>query len=163
MTKVSISEAARLAGVSRQHLYKKWITPGLLTVEKTNDGSPMIDTSELIRVFGELKSALQPTEETSDSSEAEALILRRLLADRDTQLHEARERELWLRNHIGEVTGTIRLLEYKPIGDQDQVLKLQSELEKVKKVGQQQINTLLAKLEAEQSKGFWAKIFNREN
>jgi hypothetical protein len=49
--KVSISEAARIAGISRQHLYTKYINPGLISVEKDSQGKPHIDTAELIRVF----------------------------------------------------------------------------------------------------------------
>lgn len=55
MAKLSISEAARRAGVSRPNLYKRYIKPGLLTVEQDTQGNPQIDTSELLRVFGELK------------------------------------------------------------------------------------------------------------
>lgn len=54
MAKVSISEAARLAGISRQHLYKKHITPGNLSVETDRAGKKQIDVAELMRIFGEL-------------------------------------------------------------------------------------------------------------
>jgi hypothetical protein len=59
MTHVSISEAAKLAGISRQHLYKKYIQTGEISVERHYD-VPKIQISELLRVFGELKT------ETSD-------------------------------------------------------------------------------------------------
>jgi hypothetical protein len=58
MAKVSIAEAARLAGISRSHLYKKYVEPGRITVETTLDGAggpiKRIDTSEILRVFGTL-------------------------------------------------------------------------------------------------------------
>ena len=59
MAKVSISEAARLSGVSRSHLYAAFIKPGRISVETVQDatGKPVkqIDTSELARVFGSLE------------------------------------------------------------------------------------------------------------
>lgn len=51
---VSISEAAKLAGVSRTTLYKKHIQTGTLTVTKNHQNRPEIDTSEIFRVFGSL-------------------------------------------------------------------------------------------------------------
>lgn len=54
MALVSISEAARLAGISRTHLYKKYLAEGIIS--KTTDavGNSVIDTSEILRVFGKL-------------------------------------------------------------------------------------------------------------
>ncbi len=57
MAKVSITEAARLAGISRYQLYRGYINKGVLTVDKDTQGRPLIDTSELLRVFGELTMA----------------------------------------------------------------------------------------------------------
>lgn len=54
MTTISISEAARLAGISRNHLYKKYINEGLLSVT-TDNNKPCIDVSELLRVFPNAK------------------------------------------------------------------------------------------------------------
>jgi len=54
MALVSVSQAARLAGISRQHLYRKYIKPGEISVQRDEKGDPMIDTSELLRVFGTL-------------------------------------------------------------------------------------------------------------
>lgn len=158
MAKVSISEAARLAGISRQHLYSKYITPGLLTVERDGMNSPLIDTSELLRVFGELKGNDQ--EMASPHSENELLAvevetLRRLLADRDAQLSEARERETWLKQHVTEIAGALRLLEHK---DQpSQAEQLQAQLQKARRI----INNYKQELEAERKKGFLSRLFNQ--
>ncbi len=54
MAKVNISEAARMAGKSRSHLYEKYINTGVITVDSDREGRKVIDTSELIRVFGSL-------------------------------------------------------------------------------------------------------------
>jgi hypothetical protein len=53
MAKISISEAARLAGISRSALYRGYISKGKLTVERDKNNAPMVDTPELFRVFGE--------------------------------------------------------------------------------------------------------------
>jgi hypothetical protein len=54
MARVSISEAARLANISRPHLYNKYIKPGAISIIIEQDGKKVIDTSDLMRIFGEL-------------------------------------------------------------------------------------------------------------
>jgi 2',3'-cyclic-nucleotide 2'-phosphodiesterase (5'-nucleotidase family) len=55
MAKVTVTEAARLAGIARQHLYRAYINTGKISIDKDLNGRPMVDTSELLRVFGDLK------------------------------------------------------------------------------------------------------------
>lgn len=150
MAKVSISEAARLAGVSRQHLYRRYITPGLISVEKDGESAPMIDTAELLRVFGDLKMPGQGITEPAAAA-AELEMLRRRLAEMETQLSEAREREAQLWRHIGEITGALRLLENK--GQPDRA----DQLQKARRIIQQYKQAL----ETERSKSFWARLFNQ--
>ena len=52
---VSQSEAARLAGKSRQTIYR-YVKNGKLSVSRMDDGSKGVDTSELQRVFGSIKA-----------------------------------------------------------------------------------------------------------
>lgn len=166
MAKVSISEAARLAGISRQHLYKKWLTPGLLTVEKDVDSAPMIDTSELLRVFGELKGDSPGLQESTPDGcladraqalEAELRAVRALLADREAQLQEAREREAWLKQHVTEVTGALRPLEDKSETGAT-AARLKKALETITKY-KQALEDERQALDAERSKGLWARLF----
>ncbi len=49
---VSLSEAARLAGISRSTLYER-IKKGELSTIRNHHGKPMVQISELIRVFGD--------------------------------------------------------------------------------------------------------------
>lgn len=56
MPSVNVSEAAKLAGISRQSLYKNYINTGKISVTPDHKGKPMIDTSEILRVFGELQA-----------------------------------------------------------------------------------------------------------
>lgn len=136
MAKVSMSEAARLAGVSRQTLYRK-VDAGELSVERDGD-SVQVDTSELLRVFGTLQSTdSTDSRKTSNGGavtapdtpagqsvtpidgaklaalEVEARMLREQLRSVEQQLLEARERESWLQGHAKELTVGLRLLEDK--------------------------------------------------
>ena len=169
MAKVSISEAARLVGLSRQQLYRKYIDGGLLSVEKVGSKPPVIDTSELMRVFGSLAgdtgdtskgdTTLQQVIPESDSQnkalEAEVKALRELLSDKENQLREASEREQWLRNHVGEVTGALRLLEDRS-GSVERVAELENQLKKATATAAK----LRGELEDERDKGFWARLLS---
>jgi YD repeat-containing protein len=55
MSLLNISEASKTTGKSRATLYK-YIKDGRLSTVQDNDGQKKIDTSELLRVFGELVS-----------------------------------------------------------------------------------------------------------
>lgn len=161
MPKVSISQAAKLAGVSRQHLYKKWITPGLVSVERDGETPPVIDVSELLRVFGTLhghsqveRAQLQEATADEDSLncrvlKAELAAARSFLAERETQLQEAKEREAWLQQHVSEVTGALRRLEHKKDADET-AARLKKALETIAKYRNA--------LERERNKGFWARL-----
>ncbi len=50
--KYSISESARIAGITRKTLYKH-IDKKPISTERDENGSPIIDASELIRVYGD--------------------------------------------------------------------------------------------------------------
>jgi hypothetical protein len=134
---VNISKASQLAGISRTNLYKNYIRKGKLTVSHDERNRPMVDTSELLRVFGKLQenSVAQPTQNTEDNTqkhrtdilltppetakiqqlEQENQHLKERLAELQ-QLHqetkqEAKEREAWQRGQIEKLTDTIKLLE----------------------------------------------------
>jgi hypothetical protein len=53
MSQLNITSAAKAAGISRNTLYKK-IKKGVISVTQDRQGNRVIDTGELIRVFGEL-------------------------------------------------------------------------------------------------------------
>lgn len=104
--KVTISEAAKLAGISRQHMYRAYITPGKLSVTKEQDKS-FIDMSELLRVFPNVTMATDNGDKilqvethkidnvTGDGSELVTLLKH--------QLAEAKEREEWLKVQIDDL------------------------------------------------------------
>ena len=112
MNKLTITEAAKLAGISRQHLYKKYINNGALSITKDCDKS-FIEMSELLRVFPDLSldvnyvdknlHVLTPPDDTIshviDSKNQTIKIL-------EKQLIESTERELWLQEQINELRAT---------------------------------------------------------
>lgn len=55
MARVNITQAAKLVGITRSYLYTKYINHGLITVQQDSNGKKFVDTSELLRVFGELQ------------------------------------------------------------------------------------------------------------
>jgi len=64
MALVSFSEAARLVNKSRSALYTTYINTGKLSVKKNSaTDMPEVDTSELIRVFGEIRATQKTGQE----------------------------------------------------------------------------------------------------
>lgn len=136
MALVSISEAARLVRKSRSTLYKTYIETGKLSVgQDSATGRPVVDTSELIRVFGALY-ATHATGHATDTKTHNAThdatpnatpprdmaidLLRQLVKSKEDQLaaakeqlRAAQEREEWMRKQVDEMTGMMRLLQHK--------------------------------------------------
>lgn len=102
MALVSIAKAAKLVGKSRQTLYSD-IDKGRLSIGHGKTGNRQVDTSELIRVYGELMSSsdsqltvqsghnLTPNETGQKDTkiallEAEVTHLKERLADKDKMI-----------------------------------------------------------------------------
>lgn len=117
MAMVSVSEAARLTGKSRTTLHRL-IKTGELSTCKGDRNKKLIDTSELLRVFGVLKLAVteQPAEHvveqrvTGETGNSEQVVfqlkqeiehLKMLVAEKDS--------------HIGSLKQAMLLLEHKPV------------------------------------------------
>ena len=100
----TITEAQKLTGKSRRTLYRDMAT-GRLSWEPEGDSARRLETSELIRVYGELKPLAQPEDEkkahadTAIGTPDTALILAELKA---------------LRQEISELRQHMFLLEHKP-------------------------------------------------
>ena len=75
----SISEAASMAGVNRRTIYR-YIKSGKLSAAVTGDDKTMIDTSELLRVFGSL-SQPEPLESPTGSQDETPEYVAQLLAE----------------------------------------------------------------------------------
>lgn len=127
MAKVTISEAARLVGVARQNLYKNYINEGKISIERDHLDKPRIDTSELIRVFGEIRMTQENTEKNQavtyekdnydnvihSSIQAKDEVIATLRSQLDAAAdreRKAEEREAWLRQHLDDAQRQIKLL-----------------------------------------------------
>jgi len=104
MPKVTITEAAKLAGISRAHLYNRYIKTGAISVSKDSRDRPYIDTSELLRVFGELSNTSLNTEDytevdTKDTHE-DCSHLREIIATQSEELRRAWDMVNWLQSKV---------------------------------------------------------------
>lgn len=128
MAKVSISQAAKLAGISRTSLYKTYLNKGVISVSKDSSGKKCIDTAELLRVFGELQGDTansNPTQHSEQKVTPETVTQNELLVELGQlrfernhlkeQLSNAQEREEWYKHQISALTDTLKLLEHKPV------------------------------------------------
>jgi len=121
MARVSITEAARLAGIGRSSFYQTYINKGAISVSKDSSGKKFIETSELIRVFGELPehpsdntTNIQPLDQKQADNTELLVALGEYKAEKrqlETQLSESREREVFYQSQIKELTNTLKLLE----------------------------------------------------
>ena len=107
--KFTITEAARLAGISRQTLYRNYINTGVISVTKS-DGKVHIELNELIRVFPNMSR--QNDNEVTPGDTAEAVYLTRENELLREQLRQAQEREEWLKLQLEKTT---HLLEDKTV------------------------------------------------
>ncbi|MBU2764701.1 hypothetical protein A4U49_05260 [Acidithiobacillus ferrivorans] len=107
MAKVSISEAARLVGISRSALYRGYISQGKVSVERDYRNAPVVDTSELLRVFGDISKATAEhhPDQVVDMAQLQAEVarLQALVQLYESQLAEAKEREDWFKRKIDQL------------------------------------------------------------
>ena len=137
MAKVSISEAARLAGIARSNFYTTYIKKGRISVSVDGKGKKFIDTSELLRVFPDIKhdsdtgqQDKQKTGQPVQDRTAEQDTTKANIPDHSTeiellrkQLQETKEneqrlrdefldRESWYRQQIDKLDDKVKLLEH---------------------------------------------------
>lgn len=109
MSKVSISEAIRLSGVSRSQFYTKYINKGVISVTVDN-GKKLIDMAELIRVFGNIQLSDSTNEQVRTVENAEKQtdkdkiieLLEHQLVEARAREQEAKDREILLRKETQE-------------------------------------------------------------
>lgn len=66
MARLTITKAIEQSPIGKTHFYKQYIDTGKITVSVDNAGKKYIDSSELLRVFGELKG--EPSENVQEQS-----------------------------------------------------------------------------------------------
>lgn len=107
MSKVSITQAAKLAKISRSTLYNKYINTGIISVETVED-KKLIDMSELFRVFNNNISQdsddVQIRTLADSAAQAENTAKDKIINLLEKQLEEAKERENWLKTQLEKTT-----------------------------------------------------------
>ena len=117
MALVSISEAARLTKRSRTTIYR-YRDEGKISISSDHQGNPVIDTSELLRVFGEigLNNIDQSAEQMNERSvtpeydtvhpgkNTENTLLKEAVERLEAELGEAKRREAWLQGQMERLT-----------------------------------------------------------
>jgi Zn-dependent oligopeptidase len=104
MAKVTITDAAKLAGISRAHLYKKYIKTGVISISKDHRDRPYIDTSEILRVFGELLDTSLNTQEYTNvdtkNAKEDCSHLLEIIAAQSDELRRAWDMVSWLQSKV---------------------------------------------------------------
>lgn len=120
MALVSISEAARLTGKARSTLHK-YINQGKLsTTTDKNTGSKSIETSELIRVFGEISNSMTTcsdsvthvSKQQQETSNDTQLLQTKLQLLEQENAHLKAEKELLSKN-LDDIRQAMLLIESK--------------------------------------------------
>ena len=117
MSKVSITQAAKLAKISRSTLYNKYINTGMISVETVED-KKLIDMSELFRVFN--NNIIQDSNDTpintvaDNVEQAENTAKDKIINLLERQLQEAKEREEWLKAQLEKTTHLLEDKTQKP-------------------------------------------------
>ena len=70
-SRLSITEAIALSGISRSQFYSKYIKQGLISKSKDAQGRIYIDKSELYRVFPDIELAEEKTDHNSKANHLE--------------------------------------------------------------------------------------------
>lgn len=132
MTKMSISEAARQAGISRQYFYSKYINTGTITVSVDDSGNKYVDESELLRVFdGRLPATKAPSTKkdslhspgsrhATPQNDGQITALQMEVNLLREQLHDYKQREQRLLDQVDSLAGTLKQIEYKTQSEPDQ-------------------------------------------
>lgn len=114
MALLNISQAAKAAGKDRNTI-KRYMKDGRLSSSKDASGNVVIDTAELVRVFGALESdgttsapAAAPAE-SPESTGLHQLTIETLVQ----QLKAAQDREEWLKRQLEEEKERSRALEQR--------------------------------------------------
>ncbi|MFU9296116.1 MerR family DNA-binding transcriptional regulator [Klebsiella pneumoniae] len=138
----TVTEAAKLAGVTRRTIYR-YVKQGKLSSVVTDSNTTQIETSELLRAFGAL-SQPEGSQVSTGSQVEEPEYVTRLMAEM-SQIRDL-------------VQGQQQLLLEDKIETQklrEQVTGLQNERD----AATQELEKVKAELKAERGKGFWKRIF----
>ena len=115
MARLTITKAIEQSPIGKTHFYKQYIDTGKITVSVDNAGKKYIDSSELIRVFGELTEDVQEQPKVSDTVPAATEQSELVKALRE-QIAESKEREQFYQERIVSLTNRLEApaVQHKP-------------------------------------------------
>lgn len=117
MTRLTITQAIKASPVGRTRMYSHYIKNGLITVSVNSSGNKYIDSSELLRVFPDLKavntvnSEKQTEVNTPEHHEITLAVQAEQIKHLKEQLSNAKEREQEYQERERFHRDQIRLLE----------------------------------------------------
>lgn len=119
-TRYSLTETAKIIGVSRSTLYKKYLNTGVLSRHKDSNDKAYIDASELARVCpdadfsGKKKSDLSKLKDVSWSLEDSEIVQHKtmMLDEKEREIKRLHEELKW---HKEQIENLQARLEYKPV------------------------------------------------
>lgn len=151
MAELNISQAAKRWGKSRQTIYS-YLETGKLSGKTDSEGNTLIDSSELIRVFGE-PSNHTPKSQSSSTVQSEAVELRQMIEIERLKRSYTEEKASRLENELSELKDTVRQLREQ---DERRDRQLQTVLEGLNKSLDRQLPEPKKPL-LEQITGLWKK------
>ncbi len=183
--KYSISEAARIVGITRKTFYKHIDKKGI-SMEKDDNRNPLVDASELIRIYGdrchfeteerqprphkELGAAENASDNTPNKDTVELAVLKERLSNVEEQRNhleklyqqEREERQAGMRL-LADQRGKQDNWERTFTEIQSQITKQESErkkeLESFKEETERKLRIYRRALQAERNKSFWERLF----
>lgn len=181
MAELTLREAARQVGVSRQSIYRM-VKDGRLTATVRHDGQKVVDTAELLRAFGSLSPRQSPETVTQgDSPRQPATVTPIPPPARDAMMDEMERRRdadrATLRDHLQAMTADERRREVE-IADrealraelaaardalrraEEQLAEAREREAKLMDLAQSATRLLEHReVQAQPPKGFWRRVF----
>jgi hypothetical protein len=171
MAEMTITAAAKLVGMSRQHMHRAYIQSGQLTVSRDANGRPFVDSSELVRVFGSrvklddshvVAETVNGLRNATHENVTETAILLTKVTLLQQQCDELRHDK---RRLEGQVDRLQTLLEHRPTMEPTEAVETAASSSQIEdqtdllEMERTRIKALEAELTTERNRGFWSRLF----
>ena len=140
-TLLNLSQASQAAGITRRTLYNH-IKQGKVTVSRDGKNNPVVDVSELIRVYGNVNL---PEKQIPTISHPE-----------NTQKNFPLEQFQSMQKELMELKQAVTLMLEDKSTREEERRKNDEERRKL----QEEVNNLSKALEQTRKKGFWSRLFS---
>ncbi|WP_213323083.1 hypothetical protein [Klebsiella aerogenes] len=141
-TRLNLTQAAKAAGITRRTLYNH-INQGKVTASRDGKNNPVIDVSELIRVYGNVSLPVKKIPTVSQR--------------KNTQENFTPEPLEAVRRELAELKASVTLLLEDKVAREEERQRHESERLQL----QEEITRLKSELDSERHKGFWSRVFKR--